>query len=168
MLDAARAAFGQSDVQLQGRDQKVSALSFHVTLPQMRPARCRWQNIGISLVVKRLPFWRVFADFAKTLALPWFNLPKRDRFILAGFIWANVVGAMGTALYAPSWCKVAWPLCTNQNVAVSVFWQLVYLLANSQIRTITRITATMQTIAPVNLTRESRVRSRTSFSAASS
>jgi len=51
--------------------------------------------------------WRVFADFAKTLALPWFNLPTRDRFILAGFIWANVVGAMGTGLYAPSWCKVA-------------------------------------------------------------
>ncbi len=37
--DAARAAFGQSDVQLQGRDQKVSALSFRVTLSQMRPAR---------------------------------------------------------------------------------------------------------------------------------
>jgi len=34
----------QSDVQLQGRDQKVSALSFHVTLVQMRLARCRMLN----------------------------------------------------------------------------------------------------------------------------
>ena len=31
----------QSDVQFRGRDQKVSALSFHVTLAQMRLARCR-------------------------------------------------------------------------------------------------------------------------------
>ncbi len=50
-VDAARAAFGQSDVQLQGRDQKVSALSFHVTLSQMRPARCRCQDIGVAAVV---------------------------------------------------------------------------------------------------------------------
>ena len=39
-VDAARAAFTQSDVQFRGRDQKVSALSFHVTLAQMRFARC--------------------------------------------------------------------------------------------------------------------------------
>ncbi len=46
-VDAARAAFRQSDVQLQGRDQKVSALSFHVTLSQMRPARCRCQTSAL-------------------------------------------------------------------------------------------------------------------------
>ena len=48
--DAARVAFEQSDVQLQGRDQKVSALSFHVTLSQMRPARCPSSNRGVVLL----------------------------------------------------------------------------------------------------------------------
>ena len=48
-----RAAFGQSDVQLQGRDQKVSALSFHVTLSQMRPARCPSSTCGVVLLRMR-------------------------------------------------------------------------------------------------------------------
>ena len=51
--DAARAAFGQSDVQLQGRDQKVSALSFHVILSQMRPARCPSSTCGVALLRMR-------------------------------------------------------------------------------------------------------------------
>ena len=42
----------QSDVQFRGRDQKVSALSFHVTLAQMRPARC-WRLISGTPLSKR-------------------------------------------------------------------------------------------------------------------
>lgn len=44
----------QSDVQFRGRDQKVSALSFHVTLAQMRLARWLRQVCGVAVFVSNL------------------------------------------------------------------------------------------------------------------
>jgi hypothetical protein len=47
------------------------------------------------------------------------NLPKRDRFILAGFIWANAAslpfGANEPVPFAPIWCHGDRSVCTNKR-----------------------------------------------------
>ena len=139
-----RAAPVQSDVQLQGRDQKVGALSFDAAvrdapfLPAVRDipwvvighwgrscltSRLRTSPTATSSPTARPRFcaWLYWASRTKrsltSYSLPWApsrptsttswskpssktarrssstsesaNLPKRDRFILASFIWAN-------------------------------------------------------------------------------
>ena len=145
-LDAANPPERQSAFQLRRHDQKVNAASFQGTLLALAGFRCLRQNIGV-VVVQPAKKGQVY--FGR------FYLGKRCWCNGDWFIYTKLVQSGLTPLHQSKSCGER-------------FWQLVYLLANSQTRMITRITATMQTMAPVNLMRESRVRSRTSSSAASS